>query len=60
MAAGVIIKTEECRQHEEAVMRSFGVQGSGTAAQREAAEVIAARSNEVARSQNGGKKYYGY
>lgn len=60
MAAGVIIKTEERRQHEEATMRSFGVQGSGTAAQREAAEVIAARSNEVARSQNGGKKYYGY
>ena len=29
MAAGVIIKTEERRQHEEAVMRSFGVQGSG-------------------------------
>ena len=39
---------------------TLGVQGSGTAAQREAAEVIAARSNEVARSQNGGKKYYGY
>lgn len=60
MAAGVIIKTEERRQHEEAVMRSFGVQGSGTAAQREAAEVIAARSSEVVRNQNGGRKYYGY
>ena len=45
--AGVIIKTEERRQHEEAVLRSFGVQGRGTAAQREAAEVIAARSNEA-------------
>jgi len=56
----VIIKTEERRQHEEAVMRSFGVQGSGTAAQREAAEVIAARSSEVVRNQNGGRKYYGY
>lgn len=56
MAAGVIIKTEERRQHEEAVMRSFGVQGSGTAAQREAAEVIAARSSEVVRNQNGGRK----
>lgn len=54
--AGVIIKTEERRQHEEAVMRSFGVQGSGTAAQREAAEVIAARSREVVRNQNGGRK----
>lgn len=60
MAAGVIIKTEERRQHEEAVMRSFGVQGSGTAAQREAAEVIEARSSEVVRNQNGGRKYYGY
>jgi hypothetical protein len=60
MATGVIIKTEERRQHEEAVMRSFGVQGSGTAAQREAAEVIAARSSEVVRNQNGGRKYYGY
>lgn len=60
MAAGVIIKTEERRRHEEAVMCSFGVQGSGTAAQREAAEVIAARSSEVVRNQNGGRKYYGY
>ena len=60
MAAGVIIKTEERRQHEEAVMRSFGVQGSGTAAQREAAEVIAARRSELVRNQNGGRKYHGY
>ena len=45
--AAVIIKNEERRQHEEAVLRSFGGQGKGTAAQREAAEVIAARSNEV-------------
>lgn len=58
--ASVIIKTEERRHHEAQVLRSFGVQGRGTAAQREAAEVIAARSNEVARNQNGGKKYYGY
>lgn len=58
--AGVIIKTEERRQHEEAVLRSFGVQGRGTAAQREAAEVIAARSNEVVKNQNGGREYYGY
>ena len=59
MVAGVIVKTEERRRQEEAVMRSFGVQGRGTAAQRDAAEVIAARSNEVAHSQNGGKRYYG-
>ena len=42
--AGVFIKSEERRQHEAEVLRSFGVQGRGTAAQREAAEVIAARS----------------
>ena len=35
-------------------------EGRGTAAQREAAEVIAARSNEVVKNQNGGRKYYGY
>jgi hypothetical protein len=57
--AAVIIKNEERKQHEAEVLRSFGVQGRGTAAQREAAEVIAARSNEVVRG-NGGKKYYGY
>ncbi len=56
--ASVIIKTEERRQHEEAVMRSFGVQGRGTASQREAAEVIAARSNEVVKTQRGGGKRY--
>ena len=58
--AGVIIKTEERRQHEEAVLRSFGVQGRGTAAPGGAAGVIAARSNEVVKNQNGGRKYYGY
>ena len=57
--AGVIIKGEERKQQEAEVLRSFGVQGRGTAAQREAAEVIAARSNEIVR--DGGKthgKYY--
>ena len=57
--AAVIIKQEERRAHEEAVLRSFGVQGKGTAAQREAAEVIAARSVEVVQGGNGnGTRYY--
>lgn len=51
--ANVIIKSEERKQHEAEVLRSFGVQGRGTPAQREAAEVIAARSNEVIK---GGKR----
>lgn len=59
MAAAVIIKQEERREHEAAVLRSFGVQGQGTAAQREAAEVIAARSVEVVQGgKENGKKYY--
>lgn len=55
---GVIIKTEARKQQEAEVLRSFGVQGKGTAAQREAAEVIAARSNEIVR--NGGKEHGRY
>lgn len=59
MAAAVIIKQEGRRAHEEAVLRSFGVQGKGTAAQREAAEVIAARTVEVVKGGKGnGKRYY--
>lgn len=59
MAAAVIIKQQERREHEAAVLRSFGVQGQGTAAQREAAEVIAARSVEVVQGgKENGKKYY--
>ncbi len=55
----VIIKNDERRQHEAEVLHSFGVSGRGTAAQREAAEIIAARSNEVANSQER-RKYYGF
>lgn len=58
MAAAVIIKQEGRRAHEEAVLRSFGVQGKGTAAQREAAEVIAARSVEVVKGGKGNDKRY--
>lgn len=57
--AAVIIKDEERQRHEEAVLRSFGVQGKGTAAQREAAEVIAARSVEVVKGgKEDGKKFW--
>lgn len=50
---GVIIKKEEVKQHEAAVLRSFGVHGRGTPEQRDAAAVIAARSREVIK---GGRK----
>lgn len=57
--ATVIIKQEDRKEHEAAVLRSFGVQGKGTAAQREAAEVIAARTSEVVKGgNNNGKRYY--
>lgn len=44
--ANVIIKSDERREHEAYVRRSFGVR-EGDAAGREAAEVIAARSREA-------------
>ena len=56
--AAVIIKNEERKAHEAAVLRSFGVNGRGTAAQREAAEVIAARSVEVVKGGKNNGKYY--
>lgn len=43
----VIIRSEERRQHESYVLQSFGVKGRGTPDQREAAEIIAARTREV-------------
>ena len=43
--ANVHIKSEARRQHEAAVLRSYGVSGKGTSEQREA--VIAARSKEI-------------
>ena len=55
---GVIVKGEERKNHEAAVLQSFGVAGRGTPEQREAAEIIAARSTEVVK-ENGGRKYYG-
>lgn len=44
--ANVIIKSDERREHEEYVRRSFGVQ-EGDSAGYDAAEVIAARSREA-------------
>jgi len=45
--ANVIIKSEGRKQHEAYVLQSFGVRGKGTPEQREAAEIIAARTREV-------------
>lgn len=42
----VIIKSEERKAHEAAVMRSFGVNPADRGA-REAAELVAARSREA-------------
>ena len=42
--ANIHIKTEERRQREAAVLRSYGVAGRGTPEQREAAAIIAAIS----------------
>jgi len=43
----VIIKTDGIKQHEAYVMKEFGVNGTGNASQREAAECIAARTKEA-------------
>lgn len=46
--ANVIIKSEERRQFEQKVMRDFGVNpASADSARREAAEEVAARSQEA-------------
>ena len=45
--ANVIIRSEERKQHEAYVLQSFGVTGKGTPEQREAAEIIAARTCEI-------------
>ena len=44
--ANVIIKSDERRAYEQRVMRSFGVE-KGSREQREAAEIVAARSTEA-------------
>mgnify|MGYP000845174679 FL=1 len=48
------VKSEERKQKERAVLRSYGVNGRGTPEQREAAEIIAARTSEVYKE---GKRY---
>ena len=50
--ANIHIKTEERRQREAAVLRSYGVAGRGTPEQREAAAIIAARSREIRKGGN--------
>lgn len=44
--ANIIIKSDERRAYEDKVMRSFGVNPANRE-QREAAEIVAARSNEA-------------
>ena len=46
--ANVIIKSEERREAEAFVARSFGVGAGATGEQRDAAETIARRSEEAA------------
>lgn len=41
------VKSEESKRQEREVLRSYGVNGRGTPEQREAAEIIAARTSEV-------------
>lgn len=44
--ANIIIKSDERRAYEDKVMRSFGVNPANRE-RREAAEIVAARSNEA-------------
>lgn len=43
----IITKQEEIKQQEKYVLHSFGVHKNATPEQKEAAEIIAARSREV-------------
>ena len=52
------MKSEETKKQEREILRSFGVHGKGTQEQREAAEVIAARTNEA--MNQGRRKMYVY
>ncbi len=57
MAANIIIKSQERREHEAYVQKSFGVDPKNKAA-CEAAEIVAARSREAVDQMNkmGGKR----
>lgn len=50
--ANILIKSEERRQQEAAVLRSYGVADRGNPEQREAAAVIVARSQEIMKEGN--------
>ncbi len=43
----IIVKSKENEAHKNSILKSFGVTGGATPEQREAAEVIVARSSEV-------------
>ena len=49
MAANVIIKNDERKAQMAAVLKAYGLNGSASANQREAAEHIAVRSQEAYR-----------
>lgn len=55
--ANIVIKSEERKTQERAVLRSFGVTGRGTPEQREAAAVILARSQEAMKGGKDNGKY---
>lgn len=50
--ANIIIKTEDRVNHENAVLRSFGVYNNATSEQKSAAEIIAARTREICEGKN--------
>lgn len=55
--ANVIIPNQERRADAEFIMKSYGVDRNNSA-MREAAEVVAARTNEAVRSAENRRKYY--
>ena len=52
------MKSEERKRQDRETVKSFGVQGKGTPEQREAVELIAARTNEA--MNQGRRKMYVY
>lgn len=55
--ANVIIKSEERRADVERIMKSYGVNNNNQA-MREAAEIVAARTNEAVKMAENRRRYY--
>lgn len=55
--ANVIIKNEERKSDTERIMKSYGVNHNNQA-MREAAEIVAARTNEAIRMAENRRRYY--